>query len=471
MKRPPLNERSESKAGNERAAIRTADLLSAAKTGNQVMPSLPQLVAERLGPDGVYGELKPFIPSLQPPRDGRVEVQALCPYHDDHDPSWCWNLAKGIAICHVCDGRGNKSMVGFIAEVTNRKPITVLDEYCLRLGLARPRQRTLKVADYALLKRLPEDFLRCEFSLDDGPDGMLIPYFDENRVRITERLRRTIAKRPRWRKGTAGSRLVYGLQCIDRIRRSDVMYAVEGESDLHTAWFYGLPALALPSATMGHRSFAEWVSRISPSVLIIAGDMDSAGWLLAAKLYRALNLVAFPHEIRKLWIPTKDISQLHLEAPDRFKEIVKLQTSRAPKAFDALAEHERSKAAVSNIFASTVELILRLPDLNPTDRIILIASARIVADDPRRPLGVSNAKLGRAAGVDRRTIQNRLPELQRRGLLERDSTGLRFGAELVKDFPRSGKIFLPPYPQYSGGSQKGMMSLPGDERPKKSLAQ
>ena len=93
------------------------------------MASLTQLVTEKLGFQGVYQELHPFIPSLTFPANAHVEVRALCPYHDDHNPSWCWNLAKGVANCPVC-GHGGRSMFGFIAERTNRSPLDVLDEYC-----------------------------------------------------------------------------------------------------------------------------------------------------------------------------------------------------------------------------------------------------------------------------------------------------------------------------------------------------
>ena len=73
-----------------------------------MMSSVPlvQQVAEKLGPDGVWQELHRFVPTLQPMRNGSLEVRAVCPYHDDHRPSWCWNLAKGVATCHVC-GKAN----------------------------------------------------------------------------------------------------------------------------------------------------------------------------------------------------------------------------------------------------------------------------------------------------------------------------------------------------------------------------
>lgn len=48
---------------------------------------------------------KSFIPSLKD--NGKVETLGLCPFHDDHDPSFSVNLETGLWFCHTCCGGGS----------------------------------------------------------------------------------------------------------------------------------------------------------------------------------------------------------------------------------------------------------------------------------------------------------------------------------------------------------------------------
>lgn len=40
-------------------------------------------------------------------RHSGAEVEALCPFHEDHRPSFYFNLKRGMWICHACGVRGN----------------------------------------------------------------------------------------------------------------------------------------------------------------------------------------------------------------------------------------------------------------------------------------------------------------------------------------------------------------------------
>ena len=100
-------------------------------------------------------------------------------------------------------------MIGFIAYRASRAPVSVLDEYCRRLGLARPRQRPLTLADYAAAKNLPAEFLQARSGLADTADGLEISYLDCNGREIARRLRRRSGERPRWKgKGVPARRMV-----------------------------------------------------------------------------------------------------------------------------------------------------------------------------------------------------------------------------------------------------------------------
>ncbi len=196
--------------------------------------NLVEQVAAALGPDGVWEELHPFIPSLQRPRNGSAEVRALCPGHNDHRPSWCWNLERGLACCHVC-GEGNMSFIRLIAQRTGRRPVMVLDEYCRRLKLPRPRGRTLTVEDYAAAKCLPVSFLIDRFQVSDGRDGLRLPYLDGDGRVLEERVRKSMSAKLRWsRQGVVAKRMVYGRYGIRWIGATGYVLVVEGESDAHS---------------------------------------------------------------------------------------------------------------------------------------------------------------------------------------------------------------------------------------------
>lgn len=48
---------------------------------------------------------KSLLPSLK--ENGKPEAMALCPFHDDHNPSLSVNLENGLYHCFACDAKGN----------------------------------------------------------------------------------------------------------------------------------------------------------------------------------------------------------------------------------------------------------------------------------------------------------------------------------------------------------------------------
>ena len=393
--------------------------------------NLVEQVAERLGPDGMWQDLKPYIPSLEPPRNGKVEVRALCPFHDDSRPSWCWNLARGIATCHVC-GEGDVSFVKFIAQQRGCTPVAVLDEYCKRFGLPRPRSRILTLADYATAKGLPADFLADRFDLSDSEAGLRMPYIGADGALLTERIRKHLSTKPRWAPGVRARRHVYGLHGLPWIGPTGYILVVEGESDLQTAWFHDLPALATLGATVGHQAMADVVNGADAHTVYVVPDSDQGGRTMLTKMDRALRLAGWTGTVLAVRLPTKDLSDLHTHPDADFDAAFNACLTGAEPLAEALTRLELQVAAEDDKMTKLMRTILPKRELSGTEKTIVLAVAIQVEGDLTRPVPVTKKKLAKLAGVRRRTFYNRLPHIVEAGFLRDDGNGLYPGVGLVQ---------------------------------------
>ncbi len=110
----------------------------------------------------------------------------------------------------------------------------------------------ITLAEYAGAKRLEVKILKG-FGLSDlvysGKPAIGIPYFDDRHELVAARFRLSLDEGPKfmWPSGTNAKGLMYGL---DRLDGSGQVALVEGESDCHTLWTHGFPAVGLPGAGM-----------------------------------------------------------------------------------------------------------------------------------------------------------------------------------------------------------------------------
>jgi hypothetical protein len=115
---------------------------------------------------------------------------------------------------------------------------------------------------YAAAKELPLDFLQglglSTVYLAGGDSEVRIPYRSPMGLDVAIRLRRRLKKgahgddRFRWK--TGAKPCLYGLDRLADARREGYVVIVEGESDCHTLWYHGIPALGVPGATTWRES-------------------------------------------------------------------------------------------------------------------------------------------------------------------------------------------------------------------------
>ncbi|MFO1320316.1 MAG: PriCT-2 domain-containing protein [Burkholderiales bacterium] len=209
------------------------------------------------------------------------------------------------------------------------------------------------LAAYAAGKRLPETFLRDLGLIDirvQGRPALRIPYRDREGNVIAVRLRRTLFKTDRdnedpgrearfqWRRGDSPQ--LYGLDRLAALPTRDTVVLVEGESDCHTLWHHGFPALGLPGANSwkeerdaGHfDGFARICVLVEPD----AGGDAVKRWLARSRIADRACLVDLA--------PFKDPSELHCDDPDSFP--VRFADALAKAVpFTTLQAKERTEAS------------------------------------------------------------------------------------------------------------------------------
>ena len=176
---------------------------------------------------------------------------------------------------------------------------------------------------------MPEHFLRAldltEIRYLNGP-ALRIPYFDRAGNEVAVRIRRFMDKdsdrdrRFAWRKGDKPR--LYGLW---RIGAPEYVVLVEGESDCHTLWFHGIPALGMAGA--GNWNEARDAGELAGIERIyVVVEPDAGGQAVQRWIQRsAFGIAAFLVDLS----PFKDPSAMHCADPESFQSRLRDALDRA----------------------------------------------------------------------------------------------------------------------------------------------
>ncbi len=178
------------------------------------------------------------------------------------------------------------------------------------------------MAAYAEAKRLPVGFLQ-KLGLRDskfrGQQAIRIPYLNANGEEIAVRFRMSVGKAEpqagkfRWKSGTKVC--LYGLSLLHLAREKQQVTLVEGESDSHTLWLNGVPALGIPGAGTWREEWGEHLDGIV--VIYVVLESDRGGdlverWLTTSCIRDRVRLVRLKN--------AKDPSELFLQSPSGFHD-------------------------------------------------------------------------------------------------------------------------------------------------------
>lgn len=247
------------------------------------------------------------------------QFSALCPAHNDTNPSL--SISKGA------DG---KILFHCHAGCSFDKIKDAIHKQVLDQALTLP--------EYAAMKRLPLDYLQAQWRLEDitwqGRPAVAIPYI-ESALSGVVRYKIRLSKDSHdmfWKEGVGT--IPYGLWRLDG--DVDVVAITEGESDAQTLAFHNVPVLGISGAKGWKRDFSEYKQIKNAKKILLVPDRDSAGNEFVRKVAQDI-----PNE--KLFVvplPTKDVSQLHLEHPVDFDVEWQCAQSLAKTPTDYLGEKE-----------------------------------------------------------------------------------------------------------------------------------
>lgn len=297
-------------------------------------------------------------------KECRGRYMALCPAHDDKEPSLSigYENSKVLLKCHagctvdaICKAIGinTRDLFDDTRRASQRGRASMRDDLHATIHLsAKTRGERHRAASdsppssckgatqpiatasnevsagctlqaYADLKRLPVECLKgfgiSEITYCAAP-ALKIPYLDDTGQELAVRFRIAADNgnarhdRFRWRKGDKPC--LYGLHRLGDARNNGDVVLCEGESDCHTLWYHGYTALGIPGATnLDAARDSPHLEGIDKVYVIV--EPDKGGETVRTRLSTfdgndriyLVNCGSF-----------KDPSELHVDDPDRFRE-------------------------------------------------------------------------------------------------------------------------------------------------------
>jgi hypothetical protein len=233
--------------------------------------------------------------------------KALCPAHDDHDPS--------LSIA----GREDRVLIHCFAGC---RPDDVVARVGLLMGdlFLSDDGQPVTVASLAADKCLPVEFLETLGLRDLPAGGVGIPYYDANGAEQLTRIRTALkaGDGSSWPKGSTPT--VYGANRLAMARKAGELVLVEGESDCWTAWHHGLACLGVPGA--GLTSKIELGHLDGISTVYVVEEPDDGGRRFVEAVAERCRVFGWPGKLLRVRIPDglKDVNALHCDDAARFRE-------------------------------------------------------------------------------------------------------------------------------------------------------
>lgn len=251
----------------------------------------------------------------------------------DHNGDY-WSLSPFRADSHV--GSFSVNLRGFYDFASNEGGS--LYELAKRLGVIVPAGALgLTLVEYADAKKLPLDFLKS-LGLSNTTETrqgalvpiVLMPYKDESGAVAAVRKRQALRKPPHgkdnrfiWRKGDAEHLIPYGLWRLADMRAAGWVLLVEGESDCHTAWLHGLPAIGVPGAKNWRPEWARYVEGLE---VYVWQEPDPGGETFVSRMAGSLpraQVITPPDGV-------KDLSAIHIAGQDLPAVVAELRERATP---------------------------------------------------------------------------------------------------------------------------------------------
>lgn len=273
--------------------------------------------------------------------------KALCPFHDDSNPSLTFNRGKNRYRCFVCDARGgtidlvmkylNKNFLEACRWLADENNLTVpeLVERPVAERAEAPKpfnaSRYQRFFERPFLSNEARHFLFEERRLNarvvqwcrltswkdkQGVSWLQIPYYDRDGHLIGIQNRNLIkGATPRFRFPSGAQCSIYNLPVLNLLKPGEPLFLTEGCSDCWSMLSAGHKAIAIPSATLLTRKDEKVLGALAQELgtpFHIFPDQDAPGEQLYNRLVEASIKYGFTLVRHQLPSGCKDFSDFYL---------------------------------------------------------------------------------------------------------------------------------------------------------------
>jgi hypothetical protein len=169
-----------------------------------------------------------------------------------------------------------------------------------------------------------------------------MPYFDATgSEEVCVRFRVSLTGKPKVKTRKGDKHRLYGLWRLPEARDRGYAIIVEGESDTQTGWHHGEPVIGVPGATGFVSRWADELEGIEKIYAIVEPDEGGESF------WQSLAATDLKERLYRVELDVKDLSDLHRDDPSRFKARLHDALGRARHWLD-IAEteaHERAREA------------------------------------------------------------------------------------------------------------------------------
>lgn len=233
-----------------------------------------------------------------------------CPIHDDHKPSARVNVLTGKWVCMVCHAKGTQD--------TYEPPERMVIDKVRKLGL---EARTMNEdyldmfdasgpGEYWEQRFTPEACREFRLGYDAVKEKSVYPLRDSYGTLLGLVYRNFPGEKPKYRypRGVATSSLLFN---YENVPTQAPVVLVEGAPDVISLWQAGIPAVGCYGSRLLPAQ-QRLLSRLSPSVVLVAYDMDEAGHTGARGAVRSLLTAGIPAS-QAMWTGYNDMGEMPTE--------------------------------------------------------------------------------------------------------------------------------------------------------------
>lgn len=229
-----------------------------------------------------------------------VEAYAICPFHKDTSPSFAFNTANGLWLCHACGVKGNADQLAEQLGTSVSASVESLKAKLQALDELTEQVEEIKVYPEAWLAQFNRhhDYweergigkqTREAFGLGFDPftNAVTIPLRDASGALLGVVRRRLDKGGPKYLypRGFKAANNLFGSWMINEESKIAI---VEGPIDALACWDSGVPAVALYGSRISKEQ-VRLIADLQISTIVIMTDNDAAGQKAAEDIVANLS--------------------------------------------------------------------------------------------------------------------------------------------------------------------------------------